>query len=719
MRRSGRTPPGVARGRRLPTILLSGGVVVAVVVAMLIVGGASSPAVAFQQTGHWVFNRAESSVVHVDSGTRQVDARVLVPGVGADPVFALQGEQLGFLVGRRSITVFGKSTLTVESTIPTGQPEMPVGIEVAGGPYLVYQQAGTIVRLGEPPLSIPVGGSVGRPVYTDDGTVWLHRLDNGALCALRRGADRLDCSLQTAAGSPGALTVTSSTPAFLDTAQDALQTIEAAALRPPLGVGTDLPDAALIGDRDTEGRLPAVLTGPNRLVLADTSGVPVRRAGGPAIPVDLGDGQFSSPVAAGGVVAVIEVTRNRLLTFGIDGRPLGAVDLPPGGGPASMVRGADGQIYVDDADGAVTRIVGRDGKVTSIKTGGIVTAVVAPPPDRSAPIPPPPRRDPTPPVTGPVTLQPGTQPVQLPSPPPVPSPAVPIPPPVDPLPAAPTGVAAVARPDGSVGVTWNAVAGGGVQVRYTILTSDGSSLGSTSASVTFRGLRPGGTYTFVVTATTTGGTGAASDPSNAVVVPVGPPGAPLNVTIAENGEGARTGVLDVTWQRPALNGGELVEYAVTATDSTGRQVLNTTSTTESIPTFRNDFCLSPYRFTIRAVTRTPGTTGTVTGPPAVASSKPYDCSWAMAISAQATGPQSASVKITQTNGVFPYASGPCSLLFNGSTRWTGTCGGTKTPTAPVIVTGLAPSTSYQIVLRATQVDGSVTSSNTVSLTTPA
>jgi hypothetical protein len=269
-----------ARVRRLPTVLLSVGVVVAVVVSMMIVGGASSPAVAFQQTGHWVFNRSESPVVHVDSGTRQVDARVLVPGAGADPMFGLQGERQGFLVGRKSITVFGKSTLTVDSTIPTGQSEMPVGIEVVGGPYLVYQQAGAIVRPGVSPLTIPIGGRVGRPVYTDGGTVWMHRVDNGALCALRRGADTLDYSLQTAAGAPGALAVASSDPAFLDTAQDALQTIETAALLAPVAIGTDLPETALIGDRDTQGRLPAVVTAPNRLVLADTSGVPAGRAGG-------------------------------------------------------------------------------------------------------------------------------------------------------------------------------------------------------------------------------------------------------------------------------------------------------------------------------------------------------------------------------------------------------------------------------------------------------
>jgi hypothetical protein len=62
-----------------------------------------------------------------------------------------------------------------------------------------------------------------------------------------------------------------------------------------------------------------VITGPYRLVLIDSSGVPTGRGGGPPITVDLKEGRFTSPVAADGVVAVIELTRNRLLTFGIDG----------------------------------------------------------------------------------------------------------------------------------------------------------------------------------------------------------------------------------------------------------------------------------------------------------------------------------------------------------------------------------------------------------------
>jgi hypothetical protein len=714
----------------LPTVLLSVVVVVVVVVSMMIVGGASSPAVAFQQTGHWVFNRSESSVVHVDSGTRQVDARVLTPAVGTDPVFALQGDRQGFLVGRKSITVFGKSTLTVDSTIPTGQSELPVGIEVVGGPYLVYQQAGTIVRLGVPPLTIPIGGKVGRPVYTDDGTIWLHRLDNGALCALRRAADTLDCSLQTAAGAPGALTVTSSKPAFLDTAQDALQSIETAALLAPVAVGTDLPDAALIGDRDTQGRLPAVVTAPNRLVLADTSGVPAGRAGGPPIPVDLGDGQFTSPVAADGVVAVIEQTHNRLLTFGIDGRPLGAVDLPPGGGPASIARGEDGRIYVDDADGAVTHVVGPDGKVTSIKTGGVVTAVVAAPPDQRSLIPPPPQRDNRLPVTGPITNQPGQQPVKLQDPPPNNNPP---PPTVDPLPTAPTGVKAVAKPDGSVAVSWNAVTGTGV--RYSVQVDGTPTAQTTGTTTSLTGLTLGQTYVITVSATNAAGSGPVS--AGVTVKLFGAAAsAPKNARILIHEAGGRKEIT-LFWDASDLAGRDLVGYQVTGPGGQAGPIDQTVTQQGSIPLQFNDFdtyCTATIQYQVRAITTPPGGGASSKGPSASASkSNSATCTSELVLdSGTATSATTATVTFHCTGSggsvvIDANAGGGVQMGTRNKGRWTGMCaGGSPSGAYTATFAGLSPSsgggvtpiTTYKVVGNVSSVSGTSPNSNTLSIQMP-
>ncbi len=702
---------GSRRLRRLPTLVGSVLVVVAVAAVAMLTVGAANPAVAFQQTGHWVFNRAENSAVHVDSGTRAVDARVAVPGAPQNPVFTLQGQRQGFLVGRQALTVFGKSTLTVESSLPTGQTELPIGIETVGGPYLVYRQAGTIVRLGLPPLSIQVGAPVDRPISTDDGTVWLRRPDNGAICALRHEATAVDCASQTAPGATGALAVLGDVPTFVDTSRDAAQAV--ARDTGPVALGTDLPDTALIGDRDTHGRLPVVLLAPNRLLLADTGGVAEARAGGAPVSVALGDGTFSSPIAADGVVAVLEQTHNRLQTFAVDGRLLATFDLPADAGPSLMTRGADGHIYIDDADGAATDIVGADGTVTSIKTGAPRTAVSAPAPDAAVLVPPPP---------------------QVPSPPrgpTIPGDQTPNPsggggsdgsgdkPPPTPIPGAPTDVRAQAQAGGAVTVSWTAPDPGGPGLQYTVTGSDGSTHNSTARSVRLTDLTPGQQYTFTVTATNAAGPGPASEPSNPVTVAVGPPGAPTDINLSQRGEGARSVIVTLTWGRPELNGGELVDYIITATDGNGKQVLNTTSTTESIPRDFHDSCLEPYTYVVRAVTRTPGGAGTQTGPAATAKTSDRDCSINMTISAATQGPTAAAVSLTESAPFLPYVSHPCSLSFNGDVKWTGTCGGASHHDTSLTVTGLDPGTQYEIVLTTKQFTGDPTESNTVTVTTPA
>jgi hypothetical protein len=723
-------PEGV---RRFPAVLVTVIAVLAVVAGVVAARAGVTPAVAFAQVGHWVFNRSEQAVVHVDSGTRAVDASVAVPGAADDALFAVQGEKQGFLVGRQSITVFGKSTLTVDSTLPTGQVEVPIGLEVVGGPYLVYRQAGTVVRLGVPPTSIQAGGPLGRPVATDDGTLWLHRTDTGALCALRRAAGALDCGVQVPTGHAGSLAIATRSPVFVDTAQDAAQVVSTERLGTAVGVGADLPETALVADRDTEGRLPAVVPGPStRLLLLDSGGVPAARPGGEPIVIDLGAGEFTSPAAYDGVVAVLEQTRHRLLTFRIDGSPLGVTDLPAG--ELSLVRGGDGRLYVDDADGNTTHVLEADGSATAVPTGGAKSATVAAPQDRAVLVPPtrpqpktgPPVRSENPPrpapqqPSAPVEAGP-VAPVVAPVPnPPVVAPPAPVQPPepVVTLPAAPQGVRAAVADDGTVTVSWTAVADA---ESYSAQGGDAAPQTTAATKATFRNLTAGTSYTFRVTASNQAGAGPQSAASNAVVIPVGPPGAPTGVTLTRSNDGARAMPLTPSWQRPDLNGGELVEYQVVAFDGNNKKVLDTTSTIESAPTYFGDGCLAPYRFEIRAVTRTPGTDQTRTGPPGRAATASFTCQVNMTIAAQATAADTITVQLHDAPPDEPTVGGDCSLQFNGVTKWTGTCkgfyGGEQPPTA--VVDGLTPATAYKIVLKIVQVKGPATTSNTVTVTTPA
>ena len=609
---------------RVVTVLVSVACVVAVALGATVATSTLAPAVAFAQTGHWVVNSAESAAVHVDGGTRQVDARVELPSDIGDPLFALQGERQGFVVAADRIAVFGRSTLTVDATIPVEFAEVPVGIETLGGPYLVYREAGTIVRLGVPPLSLPVGGRLDRPVWTDDGTVWLHRPDNGSFCALRNGADALDCSAGAAPGEPGGLSITGELPAFVGTRQDAAQVI-AARLGSPVGLGADVADAALLADRDTEGRLAVVESATNRLVLTDSSGVPDGRDGGAPVVVDLGSGTFTSPVAADGIVALLDTAANRLLTYDVTGRLITTLDLPPGTDAADLVRGGDGRIYVDDADGSGTHVVGTDGRVTSVGTGagGVPTelvAVAAPPSRARSSVPPPPGSN----LTGPLT-----------------------------------------RP------------------------------GSTRSPVSGGGQVPGGP----VSVPPGGPPPIVSPPLPPLPPPFAPAAAPTGLTATAVGSNPGGSTFRLSWTEPALNGGQLVRYEVSAVDALGAPVAGLASTAATVvDNVYVEVCTGPVQVTVRAVTRAIGGSTDTSGEDAsTVAGQAQNCSINSRISASTVDHESIAVDM-RFNGGAAFTSGACYLTFNGTRRWDGLCAVENVAGNQAVIGGLDPDTTYSIVL---------------------
>jgi predicted RNA-binding protein with TRAM domain len=118
-----------------------------------------------------------------------------------------------------------------------------------------------------------------------------------------------------------------------------------------------------------------------------------------------------------------------------------------------------------------------------------------------------------------------------------------------------------------------------------------------SSTVNVPGLTNGESYTFTVTAMNAAGTGAASMPSNAVVV--GAPGAPTAVTpIAPWGNGQAT----LSWTAPPGNGAPITEYEITPYGgSTGTaqtpQDFFSSATTETVTGLENGYS---YSFTVRA-----------------------------------------------------------------------------------------------------------------------
>jgi predicted RNA-binding protein with TRAM domain len=118
-----------------------------------------------------------------------------------------------------------------------------------------------------------------------------------------------------------------------------------------------------------------------------------------------------------------------------------------------------------------------------------------------------------------------------------------------------------------------------------------------SNTVNVPGLTNGENYTFTVTAINAAGTGAASAPSNAVLV--GAPGAPTAVTpIPPWGNMQVT----ISWTAPPGNGAPITEYEITAIGgSTGMalppQDFFSSATTETVTGLENGY---GWSFTVRA-----------------------------------------------------------------------------------------------------------------------
>ncbi|MCR6489821.1 fibronectin type III domain-containing protein [Amycolatopsis sp. OK19-0408] len=627
---------------RLPVV----GIVVVVTagVAAAVTGAANPlPGLRVVPGGHWVYNSVLHVAFHVDGGTAAIDARAAVPGDPGSQV--LQGDSSGYVVGGTRITEFGKSDLTAGPSVTPPSAEVPVGVETAGGPYLVYRRAGQVARLGDPAATMSAGGPVGDPVATADGTLWLPRTSSGLLCRLDRGAVSLSsCPVALPAVHQGAFTLVGDALHFVDTTDGSVRTVEADGLGAavPMGVAAtaDLRPAA----NDVAGRVPVLDSSANRLYLVDPAPNPR-----PAIVVALPAGQYDGPVAGGPVVAVVNRSTGTLLTFDAAGRPTDARPVPPGEGTSRIVRGEDARVYVDGAQGTHVLVVGKDGKITDVP--------VVPPagkPDQPVPDHPTPGQ---PPVVVPVE-HPGTgnnpdggagdkpKPHEPPPPPRNPSPpAVPASPP-----GAPPGVSATGG-DSSATVSWGAAADNRAAVTaYRISWAGGSrTVGGGTRQVEITGLANGTRYTFTVVAQNKAGTGPGASAS---ATPAAAASAPKLTAAYRDGDAS------LSWTQPDLGGGQLVHYVVTGTGLAQQTVSGTTATYSGLSAGKT------YTFTVRAVTRTPdGQTRT-----------------GAAASKSVTVP---SPKITISQGA-PTSSGNCDAPDCARVN--------------VTMTGFAPNTTYAIRL---------------------
>ncbi len=573
----------MARTRAAVALLVAGCLAL---IALAVTGQASTPeGLEFVQVGHWVYNDAAQSAFHVDGSTSRVDARANVPGAerGSQVV---QGDENGYVVERNRVTEFDKATLSVEESTPAPAPETPFVLEIAGGPYLVYRNAGRIVRLGDPAATVPAGGPLSRPVATTDGTVWVHRIDNGSICELPKGAAVLTCTAQLPPGHGGALTLVGDRPVALDSTGDSLHRVGQDGLGEALPLGIKLSPSAQVANSAVGDRLAIADPERNQLHLIDISGLDQDRPSAKPISVELTKGsRFNGPVSSSDVVAMVDETRGEVLTYDSTGTLKATKKVPGEGTAPRLAKGEDNRIYVDTSDGSHVLVVnGEDGSVADVDVDKAANSQTAGAPSSN----------PEPQPGGEPPPQQPQQPQQPQVPPPPDVKKVVAPPPVAKAtpPGAPKNVGASAG-DGSIKVSWGPAADNGARVTgYRVSWAGGSTrVGGSARGTTVSGLTNGKSYVITVVAENSAGAGASA--SSKAVTPVlagKPAGAPVVTANA-----GTDGKVSASWTQPDLRGGTLVHYLVSATGKGERQLPATSTEFTGVT--------GTATVTVRAVTR--------------------------------------------------------------------------------------------------------------------
>ncbi|WP_130346809.1 fibronectin type III domain-containing protein [Herbihabitans rhizosphaerae] len=531
--------------------------------------GATAPlsAARFALSGHWVFNSDLGLAFHVNGATTDIDAQVAVAGERGSQV--VQGESNAYVVGPRSITEFNTATHEAGAAIAPPADEMPVGVEAVGGPYLVYRNAGKVVRLGAAPVTVSTGGPVGDPVVTSNGTLWLHRTGSGAICALAPGATELSsCPVSAPKDHAGALTVIGDKPVFVDLFTGLAHTADGDTLGAGAPLGVPVSPNSRAARHDVDGRVAIFDPERHSVVLADLSATPAK-----PVTIVVPGGEYDGPVSTGSAVVLVERQHGTVLSFGADGSRKATRSVKRTGGQPRLTRGEDKRVYVEDAAGTQIVVVGTDGSLRD-----------APVRPRSTPQPT------TVAVPDPRAETPPTQTSEEPARPP----------------GAPAAVSAVAG-DGAATVSWGPPPAddrapiSSYRVSWRGASGAGGSLvvSGGARQTAINGLVNGVRYVITVAAVNRAGAGPGVAAPG--VTPVSAAAAPVPNVKYFNGSAV------LTWAGTDLRGGTLVHYLVTATGFPDRTVTTDGTVYSGLASGRT------VTFTVRAVTTTAGRT--LTGAP--------------------------------------------------------------------------------------------------------
>jgi hypothetical protein len=258
------------------------------------------------------------------------------------------------------------------------------------------------------------------------------------------------------------------------------------------------------------------------------------------------------------------------------------------------------------------------------------------------------------------------------------------------VPDAPLSVAAVAKPDGSVVVSWPAANGQGLKIdKYTVTAvSDGAgapvgTVDGTTLTIKAGDLDFGKQYAFSVVAINEKGAGSKSSPISSTIVPFSAPGKPAEVNASTVGDQA--GAIRVTWRAPADNGRQITKYTLSAGGKSAEVTDGSTSAT--MTGFGNGENVQVEVKAVNEAGAGPGGTATAktVAPPV------------LTVTGSSTTFNSATVTFSVNAGG---GAASCKLTAAGAAAATGSC-------SSLTVKALKLSANYTLVVTATNAAGSV------------
>lgn len=617
-------------------------VLIAAIVATLLGTGFFSQAAATNDAAAWLWTATSGELSHVNGDNGRVDIRQPVPDAKGHDVEVVQTDNQILLrdLSTGRVNAVDPATLQITGTAET-PPGKGVNMALHDGKAFIVDTVQGVVRQVDPaslqaigePLRFAAGLSGG--VFDSDGKLWFAVSKEGTLVSVKPGEDGKPAAVDSTHGVAEpqhqlVLSVLRKGVAVLDTTGAQLTTVDGADVR---NVPVTLGGSAIM-PTSTDSTVPTITVTDGRRVLA-VDGTSVQEI---AVP---GDGQdLGAAVEWWGRIYVADNAADKVYVFDRNGTMSETLDLPAGDGPIEMQTN-DGYLFVNAPHSKNALVIDESHQVKPIDkgVGGVLGADVPPeekketPPAKEKDAPGAPRNVKAVPGDGKATLSwdaapnngsaigkyviegipgktfevAGNQQVyritglengkeyrlsvyaenavgqgpKAKSNPVVPTAAIP---------EAPKSVNAVAKPDGSVEITWPEADGLGNKITGYKVESTGAGgasqpVGETGAETKLVSppgkLAYGEQVAFTVTALAESGAASEPSPLSPTVSPFTTPGEVVG--LQANTVAAQKGQVKATWSAGAENGRPITGYKVTASPGGTQTVTTTEAVISGVP----------------------------------------------------------------------------------------------------------------------------------------